>query len=43
MSTQCASNLTLLSIERKLSENLSLDEVIDLFAVKDKNRRITLW
>ena len=42
MSTQRASNFTLLSIERKLSENLSLDEVIDLFAAKDKNRRITL-
>ena len=42
MSTQRASNLTVLSIERKLSESLSLDEVVDLFAAKDKNRRIAL-
>ena len=42
MSTQRLSNLTVLSIERKLSESLSLDEVVDLFAAKDKNRRIAL-
>ena len=42
MSTQRASNLTVISIERKLSESLSLDEVVDLFAAKDKNRRIAL-
>ena len=42
MSTQRASNLTVLSIERELSETLSLDEVINLFAAKDKNRRIAL-
>ena len=42
MTTQRVSNLTVLSIERKVSESLSLDEVIDLFAAKDKNRRIAL-
>ena len=42
MSTQRLSNLTVLSVERKLSESLSLDEIIDLFAAKDKNRRIKL-
>ena len=42
MSTQRVSNLTVLSIERELSETLSLDEVINLFAAKDKNRRIAL-
>ena len=36
MSTQRASNLTVISIERKLSVSLSLDEVVDLFAAKDK-------
>ena len=40
MSIQRLSNLTVLSVERKLSESLSLDEIIDLFAAKDKNRRI---
>ena len=42
MSTQRASNLTVLSIERELSETLSLDEITHLFAAKDKNRRIAL-
>ena len=42
MSTQRASNLAALSIERELSETLSLDEITNLFAAKDKNRRIAL-
>ena len=42
MSTQRASNLTVLSIERELTETLSLDEITNLFAAKDKNRRIAL-
>ena len=42
MSTQCVSNLTVLSIEQEVSEMFSLDEIINLFAAKDKNRRIAL-
>ena len=42
MSTQRTSNLTVLSIERELSKTVSLDEVINLFAAKDRNRRIAL-
>ena len=36
MSTQRLSNLTVISVERKLLESLSLDEIIDSFAAKDK-------
>ena len=42
MSTQHASNLAVLSIKRELSETLSLDEITNLFAAKDKYRRIAL-
>ena len=42
MSTQHLSNLIVLCVERKLSESISLDEIIDLFAAKDKNRQIKL-
>ncbi len=35
-------DLAMLSIERSLSQNISLDEVIDKFAASDKNRRILL-
>ena len=42
MSTQRASSLTVLSNEREISETLSLDEIINLFVAKDKNRRIAL-
>jgi len=42
MSEQRLVNLAVLSIEKELSNNLCLDEVVDNFAAKDKNRRIQL-
>lgn len=42
MSEKCLVDLALLSIERVLSQQLSLDEVINQFAGRDKNRRIIL-
>ena len=42
MSVQRLSNLAILSIERELSENLSMEKVVDRFASKDKNRLIAL-
>ena len=42
MTEQRLTNLAILSIERELSKVLSLDEVVDRFANKDKNRRIIL-
>ena len=42
MSEQRLTDLALLSIEKQLSQNLPLDEVIDRFAVADKNRKIVL-
>ena len=38
MSAQCLTDLALLSIEKQLSQNLPLDEVIDRFAAADNNR-----
>ena len=35
-------NLSILAIEKKLASELSLDDVVDCFASKDKNTRITL-
>lgn len=35
-------NLALLSIEKELSQNLSLDDVVHRFATEDKNRKISL-
>ena len=40
MSTQRLSDLALLSIERELSANMSMDEVVDKFG--SQNRRISL-
>ena len=42
MSEQRLVDLAVLSIERDLSQQLSLDEVIDQFAGRDRNRRIML-
>ena len=42
MTEQRLVDLAVLSIERDLSKQLSLDQVIDEFAGKDKNRRIML-
>ena len=35
-------DLAILSIEKELSQDLSLDEIVDKFAAEDKNRRIML-
>ena len=42
MSEQRLTDLALLSIEKELSQTLSLDDVIDRFAAADTNRRIVL-
>ena len=42
MTQQRLIDLAILSIEKELSKNLSLDTVVDQFASHDKNRRITL-
>ena len=42
MSEQRLVDLAVLSIEKELSQNLSLDEVVDSFAAQDKNRKIML-
>ena len=35
-------DLAILSIEKEISRNLVLDEVVDMFAVVDRNKRIVL-
>ena len=40
--TQRLVNLAILSIEKELSQGLSLDNVVNQFASQDKNRRIML-
>ena len=42
MSEQRLVDLAILSIEKELAQNLSLDEIVDKFAAEDKNRRIML-
>ena len=42
MSEQRLTDLAVLSIERELSQNLSLDKVVDEFSAKDNNGRTTL-
>ena len=42
MSEQRLVDLAVLSIEKELSQKLSLDEVVDNFAAQDKNRKIML-
>ena len=42
MSQQQLADLAILSIEKEFSQGLSLDNVVDHFASKDKNRRIML-
>ena len=42
MSEQRLVDLAVLSIEKELSQDLSLDEIVDKFAAEDKNRKIML-
>ena len=42
MTQQRLVNLAILSIEKELSQGLSLDNVVNQFASQDKNRRIML-
>ena len=42
MSEQRLNDVAVLSIEKRLAESLSFDEIIDRFAAIDKNRRILL-
>ena len=42
MSEQRLNDVAILSIEKRLAESLSFDEIIDRFAAVDKNRRISL-
>ena len=42
MTQQRLVDLAILSIEKELSQKLSLDDIVNQFAAKDKNRRITL-
>jgi len=42
MGQEWLKNLSILAIEKKLASELSLDDVVDCFASKDKNTRITL-
>ena len=42
MSEERLTNLAVLSTEKGLSQNLSLDKVIDTFALKHNNGRIEL-
>ena len=43
MNEQRLSDLAILSIERELSNNLSLDDVVTEFSGVDQNRRILLY
>ena len=42
MTEQRLTDLAILSIEKELSNDISLDDVVDLFAARDKNSRIVL-
>ena len=42
MSKQRLLDLAVLSTEKKLSQDLPLDEIVDKFAAEDKNRKIML-
>ena len=42
MSNERLCDLAILSIEKEISRNLVLDEVVDMFAVVDRNKRIVL-
>jgi len=42
MGQERVKNLSILAIEKKLASELSLDNVVDCFASKDKSTRITL-
>ena len=42
-STMTEQRLAILSIERDMSQKLKIDDIIDKFALSDRNRRITLF
>ena len=42
MSNERLCDLAILSIEKEISRNLDVDEVVDMFAVVDCNKRIVL-
>ena len=42
MTEQQLTDLAILSIEKELANDISLDDVVDLFAARDKNSRIVL-
>ena len=42
MSNERLCDLAILSIEKEISRKLVLDEVVDMFAVVDHNKRIVL-
>ena len=42
MSEQRLIDLAVFSIEKELSQDLLLDEIVDMFAAEDKNRKIML-
>jgi len=42
MSNERLCDLSILSIEKEISRKLVLDEVVDMFAVVDHNKRIVL-
>ena len=42
MTEQRLTDLAILSIEKELANDISLDDVVDLFAARDKNSRIVL-
>ena len=42
VSKQRLVNLAIISIEKELAQSLSSDEIVDKFAVEDKNRRVML-
>ena len=42
MSNERLCDLAILSIEKEISRNLVLDEVVDMFAVVGRNKRIVL-
>ena len=42
MTDERLSNLSMMSIEKKIAKSLDLEEVIDKFAVKHNNRKIIL-
>lgn len=42
MTDECLSNLSMMSIEKKMAKSLDLEEVVDTFAVNHNNQKIIL-